>query len=466
MARHCRTRALGLLAVGTGVAALAGCEEIEQIQDSFRDLTPHEAYQESLAAAGLAETALGREWLEASRRAVMAPIPVSTPFQEEGFITAEEPGAIAYLVSVPRGRRLTAEVELTSDEGTRVFVDLFRVAEDEGDPMRPVISTDSVPGTFVHEPGRGGDFILRLQPELLRGGHFRVTLRLEAQLAFPVDGHSMRAIQSIFGAARDGGRRSHDGVDIFARRGTPVLAAAPGIAYRVGITGLGGKVVWVRDPVRNFRLYYAHLDSQHVSEGERIEIGDTLGFVGNTGNARTTPPHLHFGIYRSGEGPIDPIPFLDPPRNTLAELTADLEQLGTWVRVVDDGIRLREAPESVAEVTRELPRHTALRVLGGSGEYFRVQLPDGSDGYVASRLTEQVDEPIAAQAAVVGETVAARPDLGAAPVARLGAPAELPVLGRFEGYLYVQAPDGRRGWIGAAEAPAGTAPGGAQATEE
>jgi murein DD-endopeptidase MepM/ murein hydrolase activator NlpD len=442
-------KALALLATGVGLVLLAGCEQVEQIQDSFRDLTPHEAYQESLTAAGLAETALGQDWLRASRAAVQSPVPVSAPFEEEVFITAEEPGAMAYLVTVPRGRRLTAEVELTSAEGTRVFVDLFRVAEDEGDALRPVISTDSLPGTFVHEPWRGGDFILRLQPELLRGGHFRVRLQLEAQLAFPVDGYSMRAIQSIFGAARDGGRRNHDGVDIFARRGTPVLAAAPGMAYRVDITGLGGKVVWVRDPLRNFRLYYAHLDSQHVSDGDRIEIGDTLGFVGNTGNARTTPPHLHFGLYRSGEGPVDPIPFLDPPRGTLAELTADLEQLGTWARLVDDGIRLRTAPGTVAPVLRELPRHTAVRVLGGSGEYFRIRLPDGGEGYVAARLTEPADQPISAQVATTGETVRARPVLTAPVVARLDRQAELPVLGRYEGYLYVQAPSGRRGWIDA-----------------
>ena len=444
---------------------LAACEEIEQIQDGFRDMTPHEAYQESLASAGLDETALGQDWLRAGRAAVAAPVRVSPPFREEGFLTSEQPGAMAYLVTVPRGRRLTAEVTLESEDGTRVFVDLFRVAEDEGDPLRPVLSTDSVPGTFVHEPWRGGDFILRLQPELLRGGQYRVTLQLEAQLAFPVDGHNMRAIQSVFGVDRDGGRRSHDGVDIFARRGTPVLAAAPGLAYRIGITNLGGKVVWVRDPLRNFRLYYAHLDSQHVRDGDRIEVGDTLGFVGNTGNARTTPPHLHFGIYRSGEGAVDPIPFLDPPRGTLADPTADLERLGTWARLAGDGIRLRAAPGADAPVVRELPQHTAVRVLGGSAEYFRVRLPDGSMGYVASRLTEPVDVPVSSEVAASGAPVRARPDEDAPLVAVIDGGAELPVLGRYGAYLYVRAPSGRLGWVDAGGGAAAVSVG-AQETEE
>ena len=135
--------------------------------------------------------------------------PVPLPFEEEGFITPEDPGAMAYRVSVPRGQRLTATVELESDDGTRVFVDLFRVPADDADPPRPILSTDSVPGAFVHEPWRGGDFILRLQPELLRGGQYRVRLELEAQLAFPVEGHDMRAAQSLWGAPRDGGRRIH-----------------------------------------------------------------------------------------------------------------------------------------------------------------------------------------------------------------------------------------------------------------
>ncbi|MEQ1855271.1 MAG: M23 family metallopeptidase [Longimicrobiales bacterium] len=442
-----RARACGRGALCAALVALVGCEEVEVVQDRFRDLTPYEAYRESLAEAGLSETALGRDWIEAGGAAIDAAVPVSLPFLEEGFITAEAPGAMAYRVSVPRGKRLTAEVTLETQEDTRVFVDLFRVPEDNEDPPRPIISTDSVPGTFVHEPWREGDYILRLQPELLRGGQYRVTLRFEAQLAFPVDGRSMPAIQSVFGAERDGGARSHDGVDIFAPRGTPVLAAAPGQAYRVGITNLGGKVVWVRDPLRNARLYYAHLDSQHVRNGDRIEIGDTLGFVGNTGNARTTPPHLHFGLYRTGEGPIDPTPFLRPPSGTLAELTADLEQLGEWVRLENEGTRLRAAPETDAPVLAELEQFTPLRVLGGSGEFYRVRLPDGALGYVAARLTEPVDQPLMSRVARSGDAVRTQPRAEAPLVASLDAGASVPVLGRYAGFLYVATPGGHLGWL-------------------
>ena len=387
MARRRRGRRLG---IGLAIAALGACEQIEKLQDRSRDLTPYEAYQENLAAAGLAETALALDWAAAGREAVEEPIAVDLPFEEEGYITAEDPLAVGYRVHIPRGQKLTFVVHLDTEEGTRLFVDLFRVPNDEEeDPLRPVLSSDSVGGIFEHEdPWRAGDYILRLQPELLRGGTYRVILTQEAQFGFPVEGYRMPSIQSFFGAPRDGGRRVHHGVDIFARRGTPVLAATAGTTYRVNDTRIGGKVVWVRDDDRNARFYYAHLDSQYVGNGVRVEVGDTLGFVGNTGNARTTPPHLHFGVYRRPGGPFDPFPFLDPPRGELPELTADLSRLGERVQVRNEGIRLRASPGMRADVLMELDAEATLRVLGASGEWYRVRLPDGQGGYVAARLTE------------------------------------------------------------------------------
>ena len=108
--------------------------------------------------------------------------------------------------------------------------------------------------------------------------------------------------------------------------------------------------------------------------------------MGNTGNARTTPPHLHFGLYR--RGPIDPYPFIDPPVGALPEVTADLTLLGDRVVPANDGIRLRAAPGRRGSIMQELNRTTALRVTGAAGEWFRVQLPDGTTGYVAARLME------------------------------------------------------------------------------
>lgn len=433
----------GALLVGVG-----GCEQVEKIRDARRDLTPHEAYLASLSQAGLAETALVRTWMAASLKAVGEAPTVQLPFQEEGFIAADEASATAYRVRIGRGQRLAGRVQLSSPEGTRVFVDLFRVPEDAGSPLRPVLSVDTVPGSFTYEPWREGEFILRVQPELLRGGSYRVVLRLEAQLAFPVEGKDPRAILSGWGADRDGGRRSHEGVDIFAGRGTPVLATSDGVIRRVDVTPIGGKVVWLSDATRNASIYFAHLDSQAVSAGQRVNKGDVVGFVGNTGNARTTKPHLHFGIYRRGEGAVDPAPFLRTPPGSLADLDVDLGRLGGWVRMREAGIRLRAAPGLRADVRRELGRHAPLRVLAGSGDWYRVRLPDGTEGYVAARLTEPLEGPVETRVALREEPVQATPDTSAPVISLVPAGAEISVLGRFDGYLLVQAPTGRPGWVG------------------
>ncbi len=132
-------------------------------------------------------------------------------------------------------------------------------------------------------------------------------------LPVPVDGVAARAIADTFGAPR-GADRQHAGVDIFAARGTPVRSATRGVVLAIRERGLGGRQVWVVGPAGE-RHYYAHLDdwSPGLAEGDIVETGTRLGTVGNTGNARTTPPHLHYGIYR-GDGPLDPLPRLRATR--------------------------------------------------------------------------------------------------------------------------------------------------------
>lgn len=143
-------------------------------------------------------------------------------------------------------------------------------------------------------------------------GTYGIVLRTDPVLTFPVAGRSDRDIQSFWGDSRGGGERQHEGNDIFAPRGTPVVAVTDGRVRSTRVTERGGKTVWLRDAEgRGLAYYYAHLDTQLVQEGDYVARGDTLGRVGNTGNARTTPPHLHFGIYRRGAR--DPWAYLQRP---------------------------------------------------------------------------------------------------------------------------------------------------------
>lgn len=130
-----------------------------------------------------------------------------------------------------------------------------------------------------------------------------------AALAMPVQGVMPRALRDTYGAPRGADRR-HEGIDIFARRGTPVVASTRGAVLRAGTNELGGNVVWVLGPGGD-RHYYAHLDSiAELARFQRVSPGTVLGYVGTTGNAAGTPPHLHYGIYRRGSGAINPFPLL------------------------------------------------------------------------------------------------------------------------------------------------------------
>ena len=278
----------------------------------FRTSTPHESYTRGLEAAGLHDMALGRDWKTAADTALRKPAAATLPLERTLRFTASEAAAFGYRLDLQRGRTFRVQLTDTGDAPATIFLDLFTPSS-EPDAFKRVASAKSGELLLEYEVARTGPYILRVQPELLRGGTLRIEQRTYASLKFPVSGRTSTAVRSVFGDERDGGRRDHHGVDIFAPRDTPVLAASEGIVTSVGTNRLGGNVVWVWNPERRQSHYYAHLSRQAVSLGGRVQAGQVIGYVGNTGNARTTPPHLHFGIYSFGEGPIDPLPFIAGP---------------------------------------------------------------------------------------------------------------------------------------------------------
>ncbi len=131
------------------------------------------------------------------------------------------------------------------------------------------------------------------------------------RLLVPVEGIAPDDLDDTFSARRSGGR-THRAIDIMAPRGTPVLAISDGEIVRIHTNRLGGKVVYLRSADGAYDFYYAHLDAYApgLEVGQTVRQGDVLGTVGNTGNARSTPPHLHFQVLRrSGRGrgtPVNP----------------------------------------------------------------------------------------------------------------------------------------------------------------
>ncbi len=136
----------------------------------------------------------------------------------------------------------------------------------------------------------------------------------DKKLAMPVQDVEKKAIANTWHAPRDGGRL-HEGQDIFAPRGTPIFSATDGYVARIGDNSLGGQTVSVIG-AGGRTYYYAHLESYapHLVEGDRVTTQTLLGYVGTTGNAAGTPPHLHFGVYEPS-GAMNPLPLLrDRPR--------------------------------------------------------------------------------------------------------------------------------------------------------
>jgi hypothetical protein len=131
----------------------------------------------------------------------------------------------------------------------------------------------------------------------------------DANLAMPLKEVKKSQIANTWGAARGEGR-SHEGQDIFAPKGTPILSATSGYVVKIGDDNLGGQTVSVvGDGGRKY--YYAHLDSyaRNLEVGDYVTRQTVLGYVGTTGNADGTPPHLHFGVYTT-TGAINPLPLL------------------------------------------------------------------------------------------------------------------------------------------------------------
>jgi len=140
---------------------------------------------------------------------------------------------------------------------------------------------------------------------------------LASELIVPVAGVQPDALLDTFGEARVG--HQHNALDIPAPRGTPVLSAAPGRILKLFTSKDGGLMVYASDPSDRFVLMYAHLDryAPGIGDGMPLQRGDTLGFVGTTGNAPPNVPHLHFAIARTSNvarwwtgTPVDPRPLL------------------------------------------------------------------------------------------------------------------------------------------------------------
>ncbi|TGE19991.1 M23 family metallopeptidase [Hymenobacter elongatus] len=433
---------------------LTACGKQQTLQGIFQKSTPHEAYARQLRQAHLDETALGRDWLAAADRALRDSLVVMLPFQETGLFRAERASAASYRYAVRAGEQINISLTLAPGSDAHVFLDAYELSPNQ--LPSPIASADTTALSFSYAATDDQQHLLRVQPELLRAGRYTLRIQRSPSLGFPVKGKNDVAVGSFWGADRDQGARRHEGIDIFAKRGTPAVAVVSGLITRTGETPLGGKVVWLADTEHGQHIYYAHLDKQLVQTGQVVRAGDTLGLVGNTGNARTTAPHLHFGVYRSGRGAVDPFPFVRRADALPPAPRTSPERLGQWVRVREKTATLRHSPVARGATVGAMSRNTPLLVLGSQANWYRVEQPDGRIGYVAAEAVVPAAAPVLRREALAAATdLYARPATSATSLDTLPARSQVAVLGEFRGFRLVRSTAGTIGWLPAAAMPKG-----------
>lgn len=314
---------------------------------------------------------------------------VETPFFQKGFFLPNRKEILSFRMMMRRGEKVV--IELTKDSSdNQIFMDFFKVRKRS---FEKLWKSSNQTLSLTYEVPENGQYLLRVQPELFKTIPYELKIKKSPVYSFPVAGKGNEDIWSFWGDPRGGGKRKHKGIDIFARRGTPLIAITKAYVANVSDRGLGGKQIWLRDRLRRQSLYYAHLNEQFVREGQWVEAGDTIGTVGNTGNARSTRPHLHFGIYRRGFGAFDPLPavFKTSKRNKkiLGEIDATLQK-----GVILQEANLRVKPTRRSPIFYVLNKNKVLEILGANDNYYHVRLENGQTGFVHYSSVKPFEEEV------------------------------------------------------------------------
>ena len=357
-----------------------GCEEVQKAADVVIQPTAREVYERNFKK----DDSLLLQWKNAFEISKKDILQITLPYSESGIFSEENFNVYSYNIQLKEGERLLVSIEKEPDSAS-VFIDLFQQKSDSLKTFQLVKSSEDKKSSLAFEIDKSEVYKIIIQPEMKRKLPFIIKIYSEPMYFFPVSGGTNKSVQSFWADPRDSGSRSHEGVDIFAPKGTPVVAVSDGSISSTGERGLGGKQVWLRDGLFGKRVYYAHLDSIAVSAGKSVKMGDTLGFVGNTGNAKTTDPHLHFGIYRN-RGAVNPYPYI--------KLT-DIQQVKDTSKVVKGTISknkadLRKGPASVFEELATLRKNDTVLVLGKNQNWFHIQTRDSLKGFINQSLLKEL----------------------------------------------------------------------------
>lgn len=410
----------------------------------FKADTPHEKYQRKLINAGLDKTALGSAWINAAALSLQKALNITIPYAETGYFAADKTPVVMYQFSATKGQQLTISLTKKPVNSVLVYLDIWHLSS--GGSPKLLASADTLNNPISLAIDDTGNYLIRIQPELLQSLNYTLAITSGPSLAFPTNAKSNSSIRSYWGDGRDQNTRKHEGVDIFGAFRSPILAVADGTITRVNQNNLGGKVIWLRPKGKKYTLYYAHLDQQIATEGQEVKLGDTLGLMGNTGNAKNTPTHLHFGIYEY-QSAINPLPFIDPVSKIPEAINASIANLNKMLRT-SSSANLYGSPKNKAATLAVLNAGTIIQVNAATGNYYSAQLPDGQIGFIPSGELVQISKPLrkiklnAAQKKVYDQ-----PDSLAAVKLNLKAGQIVNQLGSFRNYQLISDENLQTGWI-------------------
>ncbi|WP_026775076.1 M23 family metallopeptidase [Polaribacter sp. Hel_I_88] len=290
---------------------------------------------------------------------------------------------LSYKIFLEKGERLKIETNIDSDS-LQFASDIYSVLNDTLVSKNSIVSNEASLNHLNFEVFKTGYYKIVMFSEFTKKVDFNISVYTEPVFLFPVAGKGNKDIQSYWGAVRSGGKRKHEGIDIFAKRGTPVIASVDGFVATAKNSGLGGKQIWLKSGLFGKTLYYAHLDSITTSAGAYVKLGDTLGFVGNTGNAKGASPHLHFGIYNSS-GAINPLAFVKKSylpnsieekvfKNGITKLTKNELRIGSGV-----------AYKKIETFTENTP----ITILGKIDNWFHIKYADNIEGFMHESLVAE-----------------------------------------------------------------------------
>ena len=180
------------------LSILISCKK-EDVPKEYRPNNAHEAYLYALKQANLINTALGKDWVDASKKAIDKPILINTPHQELILIDSTVAFAEGYQFSAKEGQSIEITLEYFGSDSTLLFLDAYRI-DKKNNTFRRIASGNKLNRKIEFTTHTNADYTIRLQSELLRGGKCMLKIVLKPLLKFPVEGTGMNSIGGLWGS--------------------------------------------------------------------------------------------------------------------------------------------------------------------------------------------------------------------------------------------------------------------------